>query len=137
LIGQLGWSPVESGRTGPKDKLLTDLALQPVLSQANGFGQSQLSVVEGPKSIRLQFESNGNVQAVERSNPKLGPVAPPQISAYLDRAFGHANLHPNTGGFILFQLMMQLIGLVGGQYSTKYVLSNSVCPLGAMKWRQP
>ena len=56
-----GWSPVESGRAVRKDKLLTDLALQPVLSQANGFGQSQLSVVEGPKSLRLQFQSNGNV----------------------------------------------------------------------------
>jgi len=58
-------------------KKITSLALMPVLSQANGLGQFQLSVVEGPKSIRLQFESNSNVQAVERSNPKLWPVATP------------------------------------------------------------
>jgi len=60
-----------------KGQLLTDFTLQPVLSQANGFGQSQLSLVEGPKFLRLQFESNGIVQAVERSNPKLWPVATP------------------------------------------------------------
>jgi hypothetical protein len=122
-VDSTNWSPI--------------LALKPVLSQANFFCQFQLSVVEGPKSIRLQFKRNGNVQAVERSNSKLGPVATPEISAYLERVFGHANLHPHTAGFVALQLTMQLIGLVWGQHSTKDVLCNSVCPLRAMKWREP
>ena len=51
--------------------------------EARGLCQFPLAVVKGPKSLCLEFESAGNVQAVERADSEFWSVPTAEIGTYL------------------------------------------------------
>lgn len=51
--------------------------------KARGLCQFPLAVVKGPKSLHIEFESAGDVQAVERADAEFGSIPSAEIGTYL------------------------------------------------------
>ena len=51
--------------------------------KACGLCQFPLAVVKGPKSLYIEFESAGDVQAVERADAEFGSIPSAEIATYL------------------------------------------------------
>ena len=60
-----------------------DLRELSAIIEACRLCQFPLAVVECPKSLCLEFEGAGNVQAVERADSEFGSIPTPEIGAEL------------------------------------------------------
>jgi hypothetical protein len=67
----------KSGQSATKDRVRTLGVLSAI--EARRLCQFPLAVVEGPKLLCVEFESAGNVQAVERADSEFGSIPTSEI----------------------------------------------------------
>ncbi len=101
--------------------------------QAHDLGEFPLAVVEGPKSLRLEFESGRDMQAVKGADSEFRAVTAAQILAGIESVFGYASWDPNPVGLILLQLPVHLACFPSGQLPTEDVLGNGVRPFSSVQ----
>jgi len=68
----------KSGQHALRNRVRT-LRVLSALIEARRLCQSPLAVVEGPKLLCVEFESAGNVQAVERADSEFGSIPASEI----------------------------------------------------------
>ena len=81
-----------------------------------------MAIVEGQKSLRFEFESAGDVEAVKSTNTQFRPIAPAEIAAYLEGIVGHGSFEPQSGEPVTPQVVEDFVGIGVRNFATKDLL---------------
>ena len=103
--------------------------------EACGLCQSPLAFVKSPKSLCLEFDSAGDVQAVKRADAEFGSIPPAKIGTYFQGSFRHRERLPDSCSAVIIEVAMQLACFDSGHLSAKHLLCNRMRPFGNVKRR--
>jgi hypothetical protein len=92
-----------------------------------------LAFVKGPESFSFEFESTGNVQAVEGADAELWPVAAAEFSAELECAFWHVARKPQSAFEVYLKYECDFVRVGGRHLSAKHLARERMCPLSENK----
>jgi len=101
------------------------------------LGQFPLTIIEGQKALRFEFESAGDVQAIKSTNAQFRPVASAEIAAYLEGVVGHGSFEPQSGEPVTPQVVEDFVRIGVRNFTTKDLLGHSMEEFRRMKGTKP
>ena len=101
------------------------------------LGQFPLTIIEGQKALRFEFESAGDVQAIKSTNAQFRPVASAEIAAYLEGVVGHGSFEPQSGEPVTPQVVEDFVRIGVRNFTTKDLLGHSMEEFRRMEGTKP
>ncbi len=105
--------------------------------QTNCPGKLELTGVKAPEFVGSQFDGRGHMKSIKRPAAQPRNVLPRQIYSFFEGRVGHLDFQPEAALQIGFEIRVELQGLLIGDQSAKYVLSDRVIPLHSMEGGKP
>lgn len=96
-----------------------------------------MAFIEGPESLRLQFQRAGHVQRVQGADAESRSILPRKINAPRKGSNGKVHLMPNACCTISIKDRKRILGFIESRFFPKNVKKNRIGDFGPVKGSQP